>query len=325
MSANEVTVSEYCGTTNSVQDLISCSENAIRNVSAVYAYQVLERCTEDSADCLKKQGQLVYALQLEQYYESMLSKVEPYVTAGEPWALYLTALLSAQFGRYEEAKLLIEPFLESGDLDAALNTSEILRMEQKYHQAYLTLSEAMAASESGDTNERAIMALGQYYQYGLGVQTNLERALELYSSIDGGDLFGSLEHLISGVYWELNDSANTISYLESSLRRGFGLSARFLGDIYFVGQKDVDQDYRVAAQYYNEAAARGLEGAMFMQGLALIRAGEVRKGRISVIAAGIMESDPKAIEMLNESDVDYRSFTCLVEEEAPYGRDFLTN
>ena len=208
---------------------------------------------------------------------------------------------------------------------ATLNLSEILSSQGEYEIAYQLLFDAIEEQENRPDSDlrRGLVALGQYHHFGLGTKVDLDKAIEFYNRAEGADMFGARDYLIGDIHWKRGEVDLSILSFNEALNLGNAESGRLLGNIYFGGLGGVPQDYQMAAKYYNEATAKGATGTLYMQGMSLIRAGEVRKGRLSIIAAALLEQDERALDVLTRSEVDYQSYESLVHELRPYSTSFM--
>lgn len=310
---------DYCLGADSAEDIISCANHESQRSHPDLTFQILERCTSFSKNCMEEQGKWMIQHEMSQHYDAFLVKIEPHVEGGEDWAMELSALIYAEQGRFTLAEEILEKQLSLSQIDHVFSLVHVWKLQEKFEDSYKLLNATIETTSS----QKAIIELGQFYHFGWFVDVDFERALALYISVSADGLQRERDFLMGGIFLEQSKFEEAISYLTRSSELGLAQASELLGNLYFIGE-GVQQDYARAIDYYKRAASLGQNGAFYMQGVSYLQLGEQLKGRIGLIAAALIDEDQRAIQVFNESSVDYKAYACDLYELLSSPDNFLT-
>lgn len=123
---------------------------------------------------------------------------------------------------------------------------------------------ALLEEASGQNHLPAIVDLGMAYEFGTGVEKNLETAAQLYETAEiQGSAYGAyrLGELYRDGPAEIRDMARAVQFYARAGERGFAAAFNRLGQIAEAGQAG-SRDFDLALRHYSEAATRGYAPAM---------------------------------------------------------------
>lgn len=129
------------------------------------------------------------------------------------------------------------------------------------------------ALANGEFDPIVYHKLGYLYMNGLGVEKDVDIALELYEKGTAFSQLGCLYNL--GIYYvKQGDYVTAKDYFEEAVESGLPLGYYGLGYIYAMGSEDVDVDLDKAYELFDKAVETGDIEAMYNAGKFLNVAGE---------------------------------------------------
>ena len=146
------------------------------------------------------------------------------------------------------------------------------------------------ALANGEFDPIVYHKLGYSYMNGLGVEKNVDIALELYEKGTAYSQLGCLYNL--GIYYVRQDDFTTAKdYFEKAVESGLPLGYYGLGYVYAMGYQDVEKDLDKAYELFDKAVETGDIEAMFNVGKFLNVAGETDEDKAKGLDILIKTSD----------------------------------
>lgn len=145
-------------------------------------------------------------------------------------------------------------FYEKGNLDGIDINQE--KAKSYYLSAFKIIKNI---SETENNNYYMHYRLGKMYQYGIGTETDLNKAFDLYTSAaEAGD--SSAQYSLAKMYCnkdnEFYNVEKGISYLDASAKQGNSYAQLFLGKLYANKENDF-YNIHTAVSYLKDAAKQG--------------------------------------------------------------------
>ena len=220
-------------------------------------------------------------------YSAALEELKPLVRDGDAEALYLLGVLTRDgLGKTAdkvEAMRLFESAARQGHLESVNALRAIKNEEYK-----VEFDSLLADAEGGQA--RAQNRIGEMYEYGQGVERNLENAFEWYSKAAKQGLLAAVHNLARaynfGTGTEIDYQQAEVLYREAATQ-GYADSMFFLGTLYATkngNEKQTDPD-QLAYAWMNAASERGNQTAGVIKQRLLMKLDDTGRSEAESLAA----------------------------------------
>ena len=286
------------------------------------AAEEVRDCAESKKECLLSFLGLVISFKLSLYYQDAINLIEE-SNLSDSTKNQLLPVLYTYLGTKSsllKAEVLLSQGYEQGDYVAGVNLASLLFKKKEYRDSFLLINEVLEKDDNFFSKEISLVVLGQHYQFGLGVNKDLQEAKKIYSKKTGLKS-AAVQYLLGKIELELGGYAEAIEILKYSAALGSSEAAQDLGVFYSEG-KYVNQDEKSAMKYYFLSGRLGSSVAYYDLAILLNRSNEFKLSKISMVLAAV-NGDLNARRLLSDRGVDFKKYTSLQSDLVSKLKSFM--